>query len=186
MTPEEIFQKLSGRRIQGVMIHQQYADYYNFLGLHGYERCHQYQAYEELIGLTKLHDSFITVYDKLVPQAEFTNPEIVPQTWRRYSRNDIDGKTKRQAVRDGFDRWCAWETETLSIAENACKQLAEIGEAKGVEIAFMIVRDVTDELERIKRQKMALSSVDYDMIFILDEQDKEYHKYQKMMKGLRG
>ena len=40
MTVDEIFSKLSGHMIKGLMIHDQMSDYYDFLSLRGYKRCH--------------------------------------------------------------------------------------------------------------------------------------------------
>lgn len=37
MTVDEIFSQIAGHMVEGLMTHAQLADYYNFLGLRGYE-----------------------------------------------------------------------------------------------------------------------------------------------------
>ena len=45
MTIEEIFGRISQHMIRGMMTHDQLASYYDFLGLRGYKRCHEYHYF---------------------------------------------------------------------------------------------------------------------------------------------
>ena len=47
MTVEEIFSKISQRMIGGLMFHEQMSNYYDFLNLRGYKKCHEYHYLEE-------------------------------------------------------------------------------------------------------------------------------------------
>ena len=42
MTIKEIYAQIAEHMIKGMMIHEQLANYYDFLGLKGYKRCHEY------------------------------------------------------------------------------------------------------------------------------------------------
>ena len=47
MTIENIFNKLANHMIEGIMYHDEMAEAYNFLGLHGYAKCHDYHHFTE-------------------------------------------------------------------------------------------------------------------------------------------
>ena len=42
-TPEEIFREINKRFVGAIMMHGQFADYFDFLGLKGFKRMHEYQ-----------------------------------------------------------------------------------------------------------------------------------------------
>ena len=44
---EDIFDEINKRYVAAMMIHGQMADYFNFLGLKGYKRLHEYQFLTE-------------------------------------------------------------------------------------------------------------------------------------------
>ena len=50
MTVEEIGSNVAERLLQGAMNHQQFANYYDFLGLQGYKLCHECHFYEQNCG----------------------------------------------------------------------------------------------------------------------------------------
>ena len=47
MELKEIYSNIVSHMIKGMMIHAQLADYYDFLGLQGYKRCHEYHYMKE-------------------------------------------------------------------------------------------------------------------------------------------
>ena len=49
MTIAEIYAKINEHMINGLMLHDQLANYYDFLGLEGYKRCHEYHYFKENI-----------------------------------------------------------------------------------------------------------------------------------------
>ena len=46
-TPKEIFAEINERFIGAVMMHGQFADYFDFLGLKGFKRMHEYHHIAE-------------------------------------------------------------------------------------------------------------------------------------------
>ena len=63
MTVEEIFKKLLSHQIKGVMTHEQLANYYDFMSLHGYKRCHEYHAKREFNAMRKLQRYYINHFN---------------------------------------------------------------------------------------------------------------------------
>ena len=86
MTIEEIFKEISAHMVEGLMLHTQMTDYYDFLCLHGYKRCHEYHARREMQALRKLNGYFINYCNKLVEGKSANSPNVIPETWFKHVR----------------------------------------------------------------------------------------------------
>ena len=74
MNSEELFAKISAHMVKGIMFHAQMADYYDFLGLRGYKRMHEYHYFEESMMFRALHRYYINNYCKLHQKPYFFVP----------------------------------------------------------------------------------------------------------------
>ena len=178
MNIEEIFKDISQRFLRGVMFHDYMVDYFNFLNLHGYKRMHEYHAKHEMKGFRKLHRFYIDHYNKLVPDIRFENEEYIPSSWYQYTRQDVDANTKRNAVKEAFEKWESWESETKKYYEQMYKELLDIGEVDSAKKLCAMVEDVSEELKWVQRKRIDLSSADYSIDYILGEQN-FYHDFYK-------
>lgn len=103
MTVEEIYSKILQHMIKGLMFHEQMANYYDFLGLKGYKRCHEYHYLEENCAMRTLNRYFINHHNKLIPKLEVSDPEIIPNSWYKYSvRMLITAQRKMQLKTDSL------------------------------------------------------------------------------------
>jgi len=109
MTLEDIYAEISANMIKGLMVHQQFTNYYDFLGLSGYKKCHEYHYLEESYSLCKLNSYFTNHHNKIISSKAVENPNIIPQNWYSHERDDVDVSTRRNAVRDGMIKWVEWE-----------------------------------------------------------------------------
>ena len=182
MTVEEIFRDLSAHMVKGVMIHEQLADYYDFLNLHGYKRCHEYHSKCEMKYMRKLHRYFINHYNKLIEENPIENPDVIPSSWYRYKRDEVDVNTKRNAVKAGIEKWVAWETETKTLYEQAYIDLLDLGEVAAAKKIACYVCAVDRELKWAQRKHINLVTADYSISYILGEQDYLHDWYKDKMK----
>lgn len=181
MSVEEIFKDLSSHMIKGVMIHEQLSDYYDFLNLHGYKRCHEYHAKCEMCGMRKLHRYFINHYNRLIEEENIENPNIIPASWYRYTRQEVDVNTKRNAVKTGIEKWVDWESETKKLYENMYKELMDIGEVAAANKLAFYIHKVDKELKWAQRKHINLVASEYSIMSILNEQDHLHDWYRKKM-----
>jgi hypothetical protein len=182
MTVSEIFEKLNSHLVEGVMFHDQLAEYYDFLNLHGYKRCHEYHAFCEFKTRRKIMSYYLNHYNLLPLAEKATNPKAIPENWYNYTRQEVDAGTKKRAVRDGFAKWVDWEKATKKLYEEAVCNLYEVGEiATACEIK-KLVKDVDHELKTAQRKAIALASIDYDMPTVYCEQQEIHDKYKNKMK----
>ena len=103
MTAEEVFSQVSKHMIEGIMIHSQMADYYNFLGLKGYAKCHEYHFISENCNFRKLSMYYIKHFNKLLPELPNDNPNVIPSAWFKYLRQDVDANTRKTAIQGGIE-----------------------------------------------------------------------------------
>lgn len=176
---EEIYSQLSSHMVKGVMFHEQMADYYDFLNLHGYKRCHEMHAFAEFKGLRRLHRYFINHYNKLVTEAPVESPEAIPASWLKYSRQDVDIQTRRNAVKAGIEKWVEWETETKKLYQDMYRELMSLGEVASANTFAECVTDVDRELKYAQRKHITLMSVDYDIDYIVMEQDALHEEFKE-------
>ena len=179
---EEIYKRLSSHMIEGVMFHEKMANYYDFLNLHGYKRCHEYHTLVEMCGLRKLHRYYLNHYNRLIPEERVSDPEAIPESWLKYARQDVNVATKRTAVKDGIEKWMKWETETKRLYQDMYKELMDIGEVASATTLACCVVDVDKELKYAERKHITLMSVDYDIEYIVMEQSDLHEKFKEMTK----
>ena len=182
MTVEEIFRRLSSHMIKGVMIHEQLSDYYDFLNLHGYKRCHEYHAKCEMRAMRKLHRYFIEHFNRLIEEDPIENPDVIPNSWYRYTRQDVDVNTKRNAVKSGIERWVAWEAETKELYQNMYDELIGLGEVAAAKKLCCYIHAVDKELKWAQRKHIDLVAADYGIGYILGEQQHLHDWYKEKMK----
>lgn len=178
MEVNEIFSALSAHMIKGMMIHDQLANYYDFLSLRGYKRCHEYHFKKESCGYRKLNRYYLNHYHRLIGEERVDDPKIIPESWYKYSRSDVDMQTKKNAIKSGMQRWVSWEKETKEKLQDVYLELLDKGEIATASFINKFIKDVDRELKYAERKMLDLSSVDYDMTYILEEQSVLHDKYK--------
>lgn len=178
MSYSEIFSELSAHFIKGMMFHDQMANYYDFLSLRGYKRYHEYQFKCDSCTYRKLNRFYINQYNKLIVEKPVSDPAVIPETWYRYSREDVDTSTKKNAIKVGISEWIRWETTTLSKLQQVQLELYDDGEVASAMFINRLIKQVSKELKCAKRKHIELNTLDYDMSYILSEQKCIHDKYK--------
>lgn len=184
MTVSEIFAELSAHIVKGLMFHEQMSNYYDFLNLKGYKRCHEYHFFCENIAFRKLTRYYINHYNRLIEMVDFDDPGAIPINWWQYTRQEVSPETKKNAVKDGIVSWVRWEKETKSLYQRAYKELMQIGEVAAAMHVKCLIEDVDCELKHAERRHLDLMSVNYDMMYVVDKQHELHEKYKKKLKEM--
>ena len=182
MTVDEIFKNLSSHIVRGVMIHTQLSDYYDFLNLHGYKRCHEWHCKKEMHMMRRLHRYFINHYNRLIEEDAIENPDVIPSSWYRYKRQEVDINTKRSAVKSGIEKWVSWESETKDLYQKMYKELMDLGDVAAAKKICKLVKSTDCELKWAQRKHINLVAADYSMSYILGEQDYLHDWYKDKMR----
>lgn len=184
MTVAEVFTEISKHMIKGMMTHEQLANYYDFLGLCGYKRCHEYHYLSESCKYRDLCNYYITTHNMLIPESEVENPKVIPRSWYSTTRQKVDNTTKRNAIKSGLDAWVTWEYETKSLYETMWKELIEQGEISDAMKVQELLCDVNEELGNAERYALNLKAEDYDLGEIFIAQEEEHEQYKHMLKEI--
>ena len=183
-TPEEIFPEINNRFIGAIMMHGQFADYFDFLGLRGYKRLHEYQHLAESMERRKVCRYYINHHNALIKEDFSGEVNIIPDAWYTAKRLSVGKSTKQKAVEDGFIEYHNWESETKSIYEKYSQKLREAGAVADAIFVEELVEDVSAELQTVERMISNLISTGYDMVYITEIQSEIHEKYKKKLKGI--
>lgn len=205
-----LYSELINRMKQGVEMHEQLADYYAFLNLPGYQKCHEYQMLCELLTYRKAKDMYLKEYNKLVQPSfaingamtNMTNnggnntmmtnngqnrnyaAEVIPQNWYNHTRYDVDASTKRNAVKDGFKKWIDYEKETKQYLTQMAQRLEQMDEREAAKKLEHLIEHVEKEIMTAEDKIMNLESTGYDMNYILQQQEELKQKYAKKIREM--
>lgn len=184
MTVEEIFGQLIAHATEGLMVHAQMAEYYDFLGLKGYAECHTYHYFLESSNYKCMCEYYIGHYDKLPMDIAVTNPKIIPDSWYKYMRKDVDAATRKSAIMTGIEKWVSWERNTKKLYEHMYQELINIGEIAGAMEVKKYIEDVDEELASAQYVYLKKKAIDYNISDIVMEQDELCKRYKKKLKEI--
>lgn len=182
MTVDEIFTKLAAHMVEGMMIHDTLSKGYDFLGLYGFSKCHEYHHIEETKGYECLLHYYSTRYHKLLEIKNIPEPEIIPANWYKYTTMAVDVATKRQAVKTMTEKWVEWERNTKKLYQDMYKELFELGEIAAANKINCFICDVDEELKHAEKKLIKLETLGYDIGTIVNWQQPMYKKYKKKLK----
>lgn len=185
MTIDEIFKQVAKHMIEGLMVHTQMSDYFNFLGLEGYQKCHEYHFYAESKNFRKISDYYMKHYNKFITDEHPANPKIIPEDWYKYSRTDVDAATRKSGIQAGFEKWVSWEKGTKRLYEQFCKELMAINEIAASLELKKYIKDVDEELAKATQKYLELNAISFNISEIMTEQKSLYEKYKKKICELK-
>lgn len=170
MTVEEIFSRMKAHALEGMVFHDEMARYFDFLNLCGYRECHKMHYEDETEGYRKLCEYYMNHFNRLLPNAPMERPNVIPESWLGYTRQDVDAGTKTSAVKTAIKRWVEWERETKDLYESMYAELLNENEIAAASFVLEYVKDVDRELKDAEKMHIDLESVGYDIGFILSNQ----------------
>ena len=180
---DDVFAEINARQIAALMMHDQMADYFDFLGLSGYKRLHLYQYFAESKERRDVAHYYINHHGKLIPDRFEGNVQMIPESWRSANRMSVGKSTKQKAVEDGFSVYLGWEQATKDVYQKYATALREQGYVADAIFVDRLVEDVDNELERLERIITDLITSGYDPVYIVESKKELHDKYKKKMRG---
>lgn len=184
MTAEEVFSKVSAHMVEGFMLHDQLADSFAFLGLSGFHKEQEFHFFEELNSYRRIRRYYLEHYGKLLPEEKIDSSSKIPTGWYGHARKDVDTSTRRSGIRDNFDAWVKWETDTKTVYSDAVADLRASGDEAGAIFIGELVMDVCGELWHAEAEQLKLDAIGYDMPTIMAEQDELRARMEKKIKEM--
>jgi hypothetical protein len=178
-TVEEIYAEINARMIAALMLHSQMADYFDFLGLRGYKRLHEYQYVSEGKERCELNRYYINHHNRMIPDRYEGSVQMIPEGWKNANRISVGKSTKQKAVEDGFNEYRQWESDTKALYEKYAVTLRDDGHIADALRVEMLVDDVDGELKCLERMLVDLISAGYDMVYIVESQNSIHDRYKR-------
>lgn len=183
---ESIFSEINARMIAALMFHDQMSDYFDFLGMKGYKRLHEYQYFAESLERKKLNQYYINHHNKLIPDIYSGQVAMIPENWQTANRISVGKSTKQKGIEDGLNQYHEWESETKSLYEHYSSRLREMGAVADAIMVENLVEDVDKELKKLERIIVDLISSGYDMVYITESQQRIHNKCKAKMYEIFG
>lgn len=183
---ESIFSEINARMIAALMFHDQMSDYFDFLGMKGYKRLHEYQYFAESLERKKLNQYYINHHNKLIPDIYSGQVTMIPENWQTANRISVGKSTKQKGIEDGFNQYHEWESETKNLYEHYSSRLREMGAVADAIMVEKLVEDVNSELKKLERIIVDLISSGYDMVYITESQQRIHDKYKAKLHEIFG
>lgn len=178
---EAIFSEINARMIAALMFHDQMSDYFDFLGMKGYKKLHEYQYFAESMERKKLNQYYINHHSKLIPDTYSGQVAMIPENWQSANRISVGKSTKQKGIEDGFNQYREWESDTKNLYEHYSSRLREMGAVADAIVVEKLVEDVDNELKKLERIIIDLISSGYDMVYITESQQEIRNKYKAKM-----
>ena len=175
---KEVFSIINARQITALMFHDQMADLFDFLGLPGFKRMHEYQYLSESAEHRTTKRYYINHHGYLIPDEEIDPVDVIPDDWYRYNRMEVTSSVRKQAVQKAMEQYKDWECDTKCIYEKCAAYLMAWKQIADFDKVSALVHDVDQELKHLERLCLELKSVDYDCTYIATIQP-EYHEMYK-------
>ena len=156
MEVSEIFARLKAHILEGIVFHDEMVRYYGFLNLDDWKNEHEWHYTEETDGYRQLCDYYMNHYNALIPVLPMDRPDVIPESWYRHTRQDVDETTKKNAKQAGINKWVDWERETKDLYQDMWKELVAIGEIAAAQFISRYIRAVDNELKNAEKHNLDL------------------------------
>lgn len=184
MTSEDIFGAIHDRQISALMFHSQMADLFDFLGLMGFKRMHEYQYLAESAEHRGLCRYYTNHHNKLLVGEHPQGPKVIPLEWGQYTRFDVTPQVRKQAVEKAFNEYREWESDTKKIYSEYSKALMNLGCVADALKINEYIKDVDQELKHLDRMLIKLKAISFDAVGIMDMQEGLHEHYREKTKSI--
>lgn len=163
MDIQDIFARIKARMLEGMVFHDEMARYYDFLGMCGMRDCHRDRYHDETDGYIELCEYYMHTHNKLIPTIPMQRPDVIPESWYMYMRQDVDNGTKKSSYKNAMKKWVDWETGTHDLLEDMCGELLNSGEIADAIYIARYIKDVSEELKEATDKHIRLESNGYEL-----------------------
>ena len=178
MDVRDVFNKVSDTILKGMMVHEQIMNAYLFMGLEGYAKCHEHHYICETKNHIKVSKYLLEHYGYLVEQGRIEPPVEINPKWYGAHKSDLDPKSRIQSVMDLAYSWIQWEKTAFDSFNKAYKDLFDQGEFVAAEFIKEFSVETAVELSWARNENLKLQAVNYDPVYIMEEQPKLKKKFK--------
>lgn len=114
---------------------------------------------------------YITNHFKLL-KIETEKREVIPETWYKYTTQQVDNGTRQNAIKELITKWIEWEKDTKKLYEDLYLKLTNLREVAEAIKLEKLIKDVNKELGEAQQLLIKLETINYDLTVIVKWQNK--------------
>lgn len=182
--PIEVLTAVATDITECMMRHMQFADMMDFLGCRGFKRLGEYHFYKDGIELRKMHRYAINHCNKFIVEKDIASPKVIPVSWEGVTRQQVDENTRQKNIRQLFMTWLEYEK---ALRVKLCKHYRELLDSNNFHAAEKVMNLIDDNemtIKKLERMILEYSAVDWNMLYIMQQQKKMHDHYKKKTEEL--
>lgn len=180
----QIFTDISGQLITNMMKHEQVADAMDFLGLKGLKRWAEYSYLKDSVELRSIHRYSINHFNKIIFDKNIPSPQVIPTSWEGATRQQVDESTRKRYLKQFITDWHDLEVSTREKYQTWYKQLIEEGHIDASRKVMDLLKCNEHEIKCLERKIIEYSAVDWDMPYVMFQQDELHDKFKDKEKEI--
>lgn len=94
--------------------------------------------------------------------------ELIPNSWYRYTAQEVDINTKRSCIKELMEKWIEWEKETKHLYEEMYLELTGLKEIAAALYITKLIKDVDEELSNAQQSLLDLEAIGFNLDVIID------------------
>jgi uncharacterized protein YecT (DUF1311 family) len=162
-----------------MMFHNEMADYFDFLNMHGFKRMHENAFLSDSKNVRVLDRYFINHYEKMPETGAKEAKTAISSGWYDVTRTETDENSKRRAIRNAFTAWLEFEEETCKALNSVYETLEDNADAAAAHVIEKMIHCIDKRLKRLKRLIDAAQDVNFDLSYLYLIQPKLHRKERK-------
>ena len=153
--------------MNGVIMHSNMVDFYDFLHLKGFRKWQEHNVEEEFCHVTEIQHHFIKRHHMMIPPYEehFTSG-VIPTSWYDHSAIEVTKDDIVREVKRSLHEYLDWERKTQIFLKEKTKELIELDAFAEYMDLRELEENVACEIHYLENLIIELESVGYDSIYI--------------------
>lgn len=177
--PIKVLSEVGEEITQNIMMHLQFADMMDFLGCHGFKRMAEYHFYKDCASLRMLHRYAINHCNKMLVERDVPTPKVIPSSWEGVTRQQVDENTRKKYVRQLILMWLEREKEMRTKLTQKYKEIFDAGYFHAAQHLECLINENEEEIKRMERKVIEYSAVDWNMLYLMQQQQEMHDCYKE-------
>ncbi len=181
----DILKEIAQHQLEGLMLHSDMMNCYDFLGLRAFKRIHEYHMFKEMMERDSICRYAINHLNKIIINDNHVDAKFyVPQSWASVDRLSVTNTNRQSYLKQFMETWHDWEKCTKKFYSKKYKELCDNEDPATAKKVMMLLSDADMELKSVERWVIKLNEIDYDMKVIVIFEDEIHDKYAEKTKKL--
>ena len=166
LSVDKIFKCIVKRNTEALMLHDKLCTYFNFLGLDGFSKYHEYRYFEESRNRIDTKKYYMKKYGKIIIDKDIDDVSIIPNDWEKYLKEEVQSQNKPKYIENAFKIFKNWEIETKEKYTKFAKWIFENGCLVDFEYILCLIDETDCEIEFAEKMIYKMKNMNYNIEYV--------------------